>query len=46
MNEEKRLKVNPEECDRNIKTCGDVIRHMTNQELALFQKHLQPLRWM
>lgn len=30
------LKIDPEQCDRNIKTYGDVIRHMTNQELALF----------
>jgi hypothetical protein len=41
MNEEKRLKVNPEECDRDIRTYGDVIRHMTNQELALFLQNGQ-----
>lgn len=33
---EKKLTINQEQCDRNIKTYGDVIRHMTNQELALF----------
>lgn len=30
MNDEKKLTIKPEECDRNIKTYGDVIRHMTN----------------
>ena len=28
--------IDPKECDRNIKTYGDVIRHMTNDELAIF----------
>lgn len=34
--DEKKLTINPEECNRDIRTYGDVIRHMTNQELALF----------
>ena len=28
--------IDTKECDRNIRTYGDVIRHMTNDELALF----------
>ena len=30
------MKIDEKEFDRNIKTFGDVIRHMTNLELALF----------
>ena len=32
--------IKPEECNRNIKTYGDVIRHMNNDELALFLKQM------
>lgn len=34
-------KVNTEECNRDIRTYGDVIRHMTNEELALFLQEMQ-----
>ena len=30
------MKINAEECNRDVRTYGDVIRHMTNDELALF----------
>lgn len=32
--------IKPEDCNRDIKTYGDVIRHMTNQELALFLEQM------
>lgn len=32
---------NNEKCNRQIKTYGDVIRHMTNEELALFLNEIQ-----
>ena len=38
--DEKKIVINQEECDRNIKTYGDVIRHMTNSELALFLRNM------
>ena len=28
--------INQKDCNRNIRTYGDVIRHMTNDELAIF----------
>ena len=28
--------IKPEDCNRDIKTYGDVIKHMTNDELAIF----------
>ena len=30
------MTIDTKECNRNIRTYGDVIRHMTNQELAIF----------
>lgn len=30
----------PEDCNRDIKTYGDVIRHMTNDELAIFLEQM------
>ena len=33
--------INTEQCNRNIKTYGDVIRHMNNQELALMFEEMQ-----
>lgn len=35
------IKINGEECDRSIRTYGDVIRHMNNDELALFLHEMQ-----
>lgn len=35
------MSVNKDECNRKVKTYGDVIRHMTNSELALFLSELQ-----
>ena len=35
------IKIKAEECDRNIRTYGDVIRHMNNDELALFLHEMQ-----
>lgn len=35
------MKVNKDECNRDVKTYGDVIRHMTNAELALFLSEIQ-----
>ena len=37
----RKIKVEADKCDRNIRTYGDVIRHMTNQELALFLQEMQ-----
>ncbi len=34
-------KINTDECNRDIRTYGDVIRHMTNEELALFLQEMQ-----
>ena len=34
------IKVDKEGCDRNIRTYGDVIRHMTNWELAIFLEEI------
>lgn len=33
--------IKPEECNRDIRTYGDVIRHMTNDELAIFLEEMQ-----
>lgn len=35
------MTIKKEECNRNIRTYGDVIRHMTNEELALFLEEIQ-----
>lgn len=35
------MKINKDECNRDIRTYGDVIRHMTNEELALFLNEIQ-----
>ena len=34
------MTINTEECNRDIRTYGDVIRHMTNNELALFLEEM------
>lgn len=33
--------INKNECNRDVRTYGDVIRHMTNAELALFLNEIQ-----
>ena len=38
---DRKIEIDTEQCDRNIKTYGDVIRHMNNQELALFLQEMQ-----
>ena len=40
METEKGIVINPEQCNRDIRTYGDVIRHMTNSELALFLRNM------
>ena len=34
-------KIDTDKCNRDIRTYGDVIRHMSNQELALFLQEMQ-----
>ena len=34
------MTINTDECNRDIRTYGDVIRHMTNDELALFMEQM------
>lgn len=41
MEEAKKLKIDKERCNRDIRTYGDVIRHMDNLELALFFEEIQ-----
>jgi len=36
MKEGRKMMIDTKECNRDIRTYGDVIRHMTNDELALF----------
>ena len=40
MAEKETIKVNEEWCNRDVRTYGDVIRHMTNNELAFFLKQM------
>ena len=35
------MKIDDERCDRNIRTYGDVIRHMDNWELSIFFEEIQ-----
>lgn len=35
------MTIDKNECNRNVRTYGDVIRHMTNEELALFLNEIQ-----
>lgn len=35
------MTLNINQCNRDVKTYGDVIRHMTNDELALFLEEIQ-----
>lgn len=35
------MTIDKEKCNRDIKTYGDVIRHMNNQELAIFLEEIQ-----
>lgn len=35
------MTIKQDECNRDIRTYGDVIRHMTNEELALFLEEIQ-----
>ena len=39
MNDRK-IEIDTEKCDRNVRTYGDVVRHMNNQELALFLQEM------
>lgn len=41
MKEARELEIKTEQCDRDIKTYGDVIRHMSNWELAIFLEEIQ-----
>lgn len=34
------MKIDTEQCNRDVRTYGDVIRHMTNGELALFLEEM------
>ena len=34
------MKIKQEECNRDVRTYGDVIRHMTNDELAVFLEQM------
>ena len=36
-----KIEINPVECNREVRTYGDVIRHMDDQELALFLYEMQ-----
>lgn len=35
------MNVDKKKCNRDVRTYGDVIRHMTNEELALFLNEIQ-----
>lgn len=35
------MNIETDKCNRNVRTYGDVIRHMTNDELAFFLEEIQ-----